>query len=1080
MSWRGRAPDLKRQASVTALEDSLCGKNGFKQGFVQSKEGTGPGKRIMQWFRRWLVLTHSSIAFYSSERETLPVAEVSFSIMTSVTEAGDSDTSRPNCFKLVVPQRQYVISLENRDDLEAWMHAVRHVFTVSTSKNPGPISVVRELGESLTQLLENAHLCAASLNTFPVIQTNVRESIAAASEQSIALQTSASVAVNKTASAKPGAVVDTFAIISPAARKLLETLQSLAAAIQVSKAPNAESAKLVETSFVQLRIRLNDMLEGAAGPSSPATPVSPRAGQPPAAEAEGGTTERRNSTRRPSMRSRRLLTATASRRIMSSSHDSVPLATGDGLPSGQGGTSTTTDVDPVEAQLGEQKDLIAQAAKEAAMASRDLFRIFKTDEPTDEDILSLSKQCVRALLGMIQIGETVLETSETQKLQPTLSWAIHHLRQTATDLLGLVKSSAGTQRLSSSDSFKSALSAAVSSMGDTIFNLVVATQACIQHNLATRRLKNALQESQSLTEDDGTGVSAYKDVLSRLYTLTQAAEDSAYLLGPQQTPVDADAVQSAKLIAKSTFDLIESSIKFSETVASRIDESLERQLPFSRESVREASVEHILSIKSRPKNVSASPEVNKLALQVTSSAASLSFAASQFFLMVRDSLLSGLDDEDMNDVNIYDEPPDVDNIVLEKREGKEDFVRSGSLNVLVERLTSNQHVDLHFMKTFITTYRSFTTPHHLFEKLLQRYDVPTPKLPPNVSVQEFVQKHTLPIRLRVCNVMKFWIETSFSDLNEQLVASIKDFINSSLSEDGLEKLGEQLLRAINKNSFEQRGRAGTVARPPPPEGLLIDRTQLLLECDSLKVAQHLTLIDWAIYSAIKPVELLNLNWSKAKYKHRSPNVLAMIERFNLTSAWVATTIVSAEKLKLRTQLLLKFIDILSQLHKLNNYNSLLAIISGLGNSSVHRLRHTFSQVPKPQLQIFEQMQELMNGNQSYRNFRAALHLANPPCIPYLGMYLTDLTFIEDGNTDTVASPSGKLTLINFRKREMVYLVIREVQQYQNVAPTYKFGEDDQSLDLHQLLLDLPKVSEKEMYNQSLKIEPRNAAIGDLQ
>jgi son of sevenless-like protein len=34
---------------------------------------------------------------------------------------------------------------------------------------------------------------------------------------------------------------------------------------------------------------------------------------------------------------------------------------------------------------------------------------------------------------------------------------------------------------------------------------------------------------------------------------------------------------------------------------------------------------------------------------------------------------------------------------------------------------------------------------------------------------------------------------------------------------------------------------------------------------------------------------------------------------------------------------------------------------------------------------------------SFKNFRNTLHSLNPPCIPYLGVYLSDLTFIEGSN-----------------------------------------------------------------------------------
>jgi hypothetical protein len=56
--------------------------------------------------------------------------------------------------------------------------------------------------------------------------------------------------------------------------------------------------------------------------------------------------------------------------------------------------------------------------------------------------------------------------------------------------------------------------------------------------------------------------------------------------------------------------------------------------------------------------------------------------------------------------------------------------------------------------------------------------------------------------------------------------------------------------------------------------------------------------------------------------------------------------------------------------------------------------------------------------------RKHLKKVNPPCIPYLGIYLTDLTFVEEGNPDMVQG------LINFNKRHLVSELIRSIQQYQ--------------------------------------------------
>ena len=59
----------------------------------------------------------------------------------------------------------------------------------------------------------------------------------------------------------------------------------------------------------------------------------------------------------------------------------------------------------------------------------------------------------------------------------------------------------------------------------------------------------------------------------------------------------------------------------------------------------------------------------------------------------------------------------------------------------------------------------------------------------------------------------------------------------------------------------------------------------------------------------------------------------------------------------------------------------------------------------------DKLQLLVSSDGRFRNLRDALHRTDPPCIPYLGMYLSDLTFIEEGTpnfTENMAIDCGKV------------------------------------------------------------------------
>ena len=71
------------------------------------------------------------------------------------------------------------------------------------------------------------------------------------------------------------------------------------------------------------------------------------------------------------------------------------------------------------------------------------------------------------------------------------------------------------------------------------------------------------------------------------------------------------------------------------------------------------------------------------------------------------------------------------------------------------------------------------------------------------------------------------------------------------------------------------------------------------------------------------------------------------------------------------------------------------------SSSVRRLKKTFLALDENYVARFEAIETSLSHQFSYRSYRELLHSITPPCVPYMGVYLTDLTFVLDGNPDKV-------------------------------------------------------------------------------
>ena len=109
------------------------------------------------------------------------------------------------------------------------------------------------------------------------------------------------------------------------------------------------------------------------------------------------------------------------------------------------------------------------------------------------------------------------------------------------------------------------------------------------------------------------------------------------------------------------------------------------------------------------------------------------------------------------------------------------------------------------------------------------------------------------------------------------------------------------------------------------------------------------------------------------------------------------------------------------------------------------------------------LENLMSALGSYKNYRASIHSISPPCVPYIGTYLTDLTYIEDGNANNLEG------VINFSKREMTSKVIKELMEYQQ----FPYNQLKQNAGLLEKLNNLPEASEtleKRLWKLSKELE----------
>lgn len=411
--------------------------------------------------------------------------------------------------------------------------------------------------------------------------------------------------------------------------------------------------------------------------------------------------------------------------------------------------------------------------------------------------------------------------------------------------------------------------------------------------------------------------------------------------------------------------------------------------------------------------------------------------------------------------------PDTPDCIVYKNETKTE-IKSCTMEKAVEKLTADLYYCPIDREVFLLTYTNYAKPIRLVNLLIARY---------YCSVRDENQSD---VRQRVLGLLEYWITNFPGDFVDPLSSLTGDKPDTLSAKKTLEKFMEGILKddrnpiqvqillsslvdgnvyfgASNWLKDFESSLERTANSHPDEERMSV------FDYSALEIAQQITLLDWQLWEKITSSEFNDLGWTRANKDILSPNVNAMVNRFNEVSDRLATSLLIVKKLKERVRIYCKLLDIADCLKDMGNFNGFMMVMAALQRGPVQRLRKTLMSLgDKDTLnrQLFS-IVECAN----HVNMRTLMKSREPPLISYLGMHLTDILFLMQGSPDVV---NGQ---INYVKMTRYAELLKLIQFYQKSerANGYNFPAN---ANLQRVMRAMPCLPENSLYDLSSVIEPR--------
>ena len=231
----------------------------------------------------------------------------------------------------------------------------------------------------------------------------------------------------------------------------------------------------------------------------------------------------------------------------------------------------------------------------------------------------------------------------------------------------------------------------------------------------------------------------------------------------------------------------------------------------------------------------------------------------------------------------------------------------------------------------------------------------------------------------------------------------------------------------------------------------MNQSLILLNFNGLELAKQLTLIESKMFCSIKVNELLNQNFTTKKlHLSLSPNIQKSILFTNLLSEYVIESVLQPDiDMKQRVQAVKLWLKVAISCLYLRNFNSLASIMTSLQSFLLTRIQSIWDGLSKKYQDLFHYLASIIHPDRNYHIYRGKLQdflssnldeNLEVPTVPYLSLFLQDLTFVVDGNPNYRSNEKSflKQKLINIDKYFKITKIISDIQTLQ--VPYTDIGE----------------------------------------